>query len=377
MSLAAIFVTEVALARQWMAFGVEPDAIVGHSLGEYVAALLAGVFSFEDAMRLVVARARLMGRASGTNAAMLAVPMTEQQLTPLLDADISLAAVNASDECVVSGTGDAIDALVALLASRDISSTRIPLNAAAHSHLLDPVLAEFEVAVRSVALHAPTRRYVSNLTGTWIDAARATDPRYWVDHLRGTVRFEAGLRCVLDVGPAITLELGPGQTLTSYARRQDPRPVAAVAALRHANDTIDDTSFALVSAGRLWAAGAAVDVDRFIGAGARNRLRLPTYPFERERYWVEAGSPIGHEAAAKGREVANPAMVRIASMSDWTSLRSWRDSPLPASPDVRFRGPWEIVAHDMDDFAHAIARAFTNAGDRARSSMHRATRVDN
>ncbi|TML18436.1 MAG: type I polyketide synthase, partial [Actinobacteria bacterium] len=128
-SLAAVFVTEVALARQWMALGVEPDAIVGHSLGEYVAALLADVFSFEDAMRLVVARARLMGRASGANAAMLAVPMTEHELIPMLDSAISLAAVNAHDECVVSGAGDAIDALVARLAALDISSTRIPLNA--------------------------------------------------------------------------------------------------------------------------------------------------------------------------------------------------------------------------------------------------------
>ncbi|HUP71407.1 MAG TPA: beta-ketoacyl synthase N-terminal-like domain-containing protein [Acidimicrobiales bacterium] len=364
-SLAAVFVTEVSLARQWMAFGVEPDAIVGHSLGEYAAALLAGVFSFEDAMHLVVTRARLMGRASGTNAAMLAVPMTEHELTPLLDASISLAAVNAGDECVVSGTGDAIDALVARLASRDVSSTRIPLNAAAHSHLLDPVLDEFEAAVRSVALHEPTRRYVSNLTGTWILAAQATDPRYWVDHLRGTVRFEAGLRNALDEGPAITFELGPGQTLTSYARRQDPRPVAAVSALRHANDTIDDTSFALVSAGRLWAAGASVEVERFLGAGARNRLRLPTYPFERERYWIEPGQPVSHETTAARIEATAPVVTRIASMTDWTSLPSWSDSPLPSNAEVRFRGPWEIVADDTDDLADAVARAFRNVGDRA------------
>jgi acyl transferase domain-containing protein/thioesterase domain-containing protein/acyl carrier protein len=348
-----------------MAFGVEPDAIVGHSLGEYVAALLAGVFSFEDAMHLVVARARLMGRASGANAAMLAVPMTEHELEPLLDASISLAAVNAGDECVVSGTGDAIDALVARLAARDVSSTRIPLNAAAHSHLLDPVLDEFEAAVRSVALSAPTRRYVSNLTGTWIVAAQATDPRYWVDHLRGTVRFEAGLRGALDEGPAITFELGPGQTLTSYARRQDPRPVAAVSALRHANDTIDDTSFALLSAGRLWAAGASVEIERFLGPGARNRLRLPTYPFERERYWIEPGQPVSHEAAAAAIETSAPVMTRIASMTDWTSLPSWSDSPLPANAEVRFRGPWEIVADANDDLADAIARAFRNVGDRA------------
>jgi malonyl CoA-acyl carrier protein transacylase len=365
-SLAAVFVTEVALARQWMAFGIEPDAVVGHSLGEYVAALLAGVFSFEDAMRLVVTRSRLMGRASGANAAMLAVPMTEQELTPLLDAEISLAAVNARDECVVSGTGDAIDALVARLAERDISSTLIPLNAAAHSHLLDPVLDEFEAAVRAVALHPPTRRYVSNLTGTWIDAAQATDPRYWVDHLRGTVRFEEGLRCALADGPAVTLEVGPGQTLTSYARRQDPRPVAAISALRHGNDTIDDTSFALLAAGRLWAVGCDVAIERFLGDGNRNRLRLPTYPFERERYWIEPGRPQPHALAAAPIQTTAPAMTRLASMNDWTSLPSWIESPVPAGADARFRGPWEIVADANDDLAHAIARTFTSAGDRAR-----------
>ena len=365
-SLAAVFVTEVALARQWMAFGVEPDAVVGHSLGEYVAALLAGVFSFEDAMRLVVSRSRLMGRASGANAAMLAVPMTERELTPLLDAEISLAAVNARDECVVSGTGHAIDALVARLASRDVASTRIPLNAAAHSHLLDPVLDEFEADVRSVTLLPPTRRYVSNLTGTWVSAAQATDPRYWVDHLRGTVRFEEGLRCALDDGPAVTLELGPGQTLTSYARRQDPQPVAAIASLRHANDTIDDTSFALMAAGRLWATGGAIAIEQFLGSGSRNRLRLPTYPFERERYWIEPGRPKTHEAIAAPMQTSTPAMTRLASMGDWTSLPSWRDSPVPSDPKVRFRGSWEIIADGTDDFAHAIARAFDDAGDQAR-----------
>ncbi|MEO5842681.1 MAG: SDR family NAD(P)-dependent oxidoreductase [Acidimicrobiales bacterium] len=365
-SLAAVFVTEISLARQWMAFGIEPDAVVGHSLGEYVAALLAGVFSFEDAMQLVVTRSRLMSRASGSNASMLAVPMTERELAPLLDAEISLAAVNAHDECVVSGTGDAIDALVARLAERDISTTLIPLNAAAHSHLLDPVLDEFEAAVRAVTLHPPTRRYVSNLTGTWIDAAQATDPRYWVGHLRGTVRFEEGLRCALADSPAVTLELGPGQTLTSYARRQDPRPAAAISALRHGNDTIDDTSFALLAAGRLWAAGCDVAVERFLGAGSRNRLRLPTYPFERERYWIEPGRPQTHEVAAAPLETTTPAITRLVSMSDWTSLPSWIDSPVPAGVDVRFRGPWEIIADANDEFAHAIARACTNAGDRAR-----------
>ena len=361
-SLAAVFVTEVALARQWMTFGVEPDAIVGHSLGEYVAALLADVFSFDEAVQLVVARARLMGRASGANAAMLAVPITEDELTPLLGAAISLATVNAHDECVVSGAGDAIDELAAQLAARDVSTTRIPLNAAAHSHLLDPVLDEFETAVRAVALHPPARRYVSNLTGTWITNAQATDPRYWVDHLRGTVRFEAGLRVALDEGPAITIELGPGQTLTSYARRQDPRPVAAIAALRHVNDTIDDTTFALASAGRLWAAGAAVALDRFIGSGVRNRVRLPTYPFERERYWIDAGHPARHDAVTTE---AGAIVGRLESLSDWTSVPAWTDRPLVTNGSRPVRGPWEIVADPDDELAHAVKAAFATVGELA------------
>ncbi len=188
-----------------MSLGAFPDCLVGHSLGEYAAALLSGVLSLADAVRLVGVRAELMGRA-GQNAAMMTVALGESELVRQIGPDLSLAAVNASDECVVSGATPALDALAERLEQAGVSVARIPLAAAAHSHLLDPVLDEFAAALRGVALSEPTLPYVSNLTGEWITSAQATDPSYWVAHLRGTVRFAAGLGVALASGDALTVE---------------------------------------------------------------------------------------------------------------------------------------------------------------------------
>ena len=212
-SLPAVFITSTALACQWMAWGVEPDVMIGHSLGEYAAAHLAGVMSYEDALQLVVARSALMERATGTGAAMLVVPLPEAEMLRRLTPDLSLAAVNTDDECVVAGPTSSVDALAADLLADGIEATRIALAAAAHSSMLDGVLDEFEAVVRGVRLAPPERRYISNLTGDWATAEQVTDPTYWVRHLRHTVRFAAGLRTVAADGPTVLVELGPGHAL--------------------------------------------------------------------------------------------------------------------------------------------------------------------
>ena len=375
-SLCAIFITSVALARQWIEFGVEPDAIVGHSLGEYVAAVLADVFTFEDALRLVVARARLMGETSGGGAAMLVVPLPEADVATLAGEGLSLAAVNAVDECVVSGDSASIDAFSDLLAARDVTCSRIPLNAAAHSHLLDPVLGRFERDVRGITLRSPKRRYVSNLTGTWITDAEATDPTYWVRHLRGTVRFESGLRTVFSEGPALTIELGPGHALSSYARRHEVKPVKALAGLRHPNDHVDDTAFSMLALASAAACGIDVPADALLGAGERNRLRLPTYSFDRERYWIEPGAPVDRTVApgAATSAVATgaaagplvPTVEKLASIQDWISVVDWtEDHGLPATTDYNLAGSWSIIADADDPLATAIKESFAGSGIKA------------
>ncbi len=323
-SLPAVFVTSVALARQWMAFGVTPDAMIGHSLGEYVAAHLAGVMSYEDAAMLVVARSALMERASGDDAAMLVVPLGVDEVTADLPPELSLATVNADDECVVAGRLPAVDAYAATLNARGVEAARIPLAAAAHSSLLDPVLDEFDKAVRAVTLQPPRIPYVSNLTGDWVTAEQVTDPQYWVDHLRGTVRFTDGLRTVLGPEGGVVVELGPGGSLSSYARRTG-LATGTIPVLRHPDDEITDTNHAISAIARLWTFGVDVDLAPFIGPD-RRRLRLPTYPFQHEQCWIEPGS--GRTVAPVG---APTRPNRISDVDDMTWRPAWRAAALEPS----------------------------------------------
>jgi thioesterase domain-containing protein/malonyl CoA-acyl carrier protein transacylase/aryl carrier-like protein len=380
-SLPAVFITEVALARQWMAWGVQPKMLVGHSLGEYTAAHLADVLSFDDAVKLVVTRAALMERVGGENAAMMAVPMPEAELRALLPASLSLATVNAADECVVSGHASDVDAFTIVLAGQGITGSRIPLAAAAHSSLLDPVLAEFAAVVRTVKLSAPTLRYVSNLTGSWITAEQATDPQYWVDHLRGTVRFSDGLAAALATGPLVLVELGPGQSLSSYARRQETKPIAVIPGLRHPADAIDDTVHVLAAFAKLWAFGVPVDLTTTIGpGGARRRLRMPTYPFDRERYWIEPGmfgmGAAGTGAVGGATSVAASASEstgtrRIERLEDWCWEPIWRDAPAPVLPSGPV-GPWLILADAGDADAAAMAVELRRRGEIVRVGTNHA-----
>ena len=351
-SLPAVFVTSVALARQWMAWGVQPDVMIGHSLGEYVAAHLAGVLTFDDALSLVVIRSGLMERVSGVGAAMLVVPLPESDVVGRLPAGLSLATVNADDECVVAGDAAQIAAFAAGLSADGVEVTHIPLAAAAHSSMLDSVLDEFETAVRQVRLAAPQRRYVSNLTGDWISPEQATDPRYWVDHLRHTVRFADGLRTAMSDRPTVVVELGPGQSLASYARRTG-LPVAAISTLRHPDDEVADTVHTLGAVGQLWLHGVDVDLGRFAGSG-RRRLRLPTYPFQRERCWIEpgTGSVLG---GALGDEPADGMIERYDDLDEMGWVPEWSPTPLPSVPSRIDR--WVVVGGaDAGELAGELRR---------------------
>ncbi|MEP6299764.1 MAG: SDR family NAD(P)-dependent oxidoreductase [Ilumatobacter sp.] len=355
-SLPSVFITSVALARQWMAWGAQPDALVGHSLGEYVAAHLAGVLSLDDAIALVVSRSRLMANASaGRPVGMLAVSLAEAALAERLSDDISMAVVNTAEDCVVAGPLDAVERLAAELEADDIQASLLKLSAAAHSSILDPVLEEFGQFVRTVTLNDPTMRYPSNLTGTWITADRATDPQYWVDHLRGTVRFADCLATVLDGAPMVLSELGPGQALSAYARMQPTAPVASLPALRHPNDASPDTVHTLQAFAGLWANGVAVDIRQFAGDRTR-RLVLPTYPFQGDRHWIEpgegsTGAPIFSTAISTA---AAPPIQRLDDMRDWFWEPTWRDAPLD---DRRSRPPttWTVVGDTDDELVSEIA----------------------
>jgi len=284
----ALFAVEYALAQLLMSWGVRPQAMIGHSIGEYVAACLAGVFSLEDALTLVAARGRLIQALPP--GAMLSVPLAEAQLRELLGPELAIAAVNAPALCVAAGPTEAIERLAQTLAARNLDCRRLHTSHAFHSAMMDGALAAFAEHVRTISLHPPTIPYLSNVTGDWMTAADATDPGYWARHLRETVRFADGLQALLNEPDRVLLEIGPGRTLGTLARQQKAAGWAVLASLRHPHDQQSDVGFLLNSLGQLWLAGAHVDWPSLHGA-RRRRLALPTYPFERRRYWIApAGS---------------------------------------------------------------------------------------
>ncbi|MFS8069114.1 MAG: acyltransferase domain-containing protein, partial [Byssovorax sp.] len=276
----ALFVTELALARLWMSFGVRPDALLGHSLGEFVAACLAGVFSLSDALSLVAARGRLM--ASTEAGAMLSIELAEPDVRPLLGDSLSLAALNSPSSTVVSGPSDAVARLEARLTERRIGVRRLRTSHAFHSASMDPILAAFTAEVRKVRLRAPSLPCLSSVTGAFITAAEATDPAYWARQLRSTVRFSPGLLAIAD-GHTL-LEVGPGRALTALAQQHG---IEAIASLGPANGRASNVETVLGALGRLWVSGARIDWPSVRAGETRRRVHLPTYPFERRRHWID------------------------------------------------------------------------------------------
>jgi thioesterase domain-containing protein/malonyl CoA-acyl carrier protein transacylase len=307
----ALFVIEYALAQLWMSWGVRPWAMIGHSIGEYVAACLAGVFSLEDALVLVAARGRLMQQQPA--GAMLAVPLAEQELRPLLGAQIDLAAANAPSMCVVSGPHAAINALRAQLAERGVEGRMLHTSHAFHSAAMEPILEPFIALFQSIELRAPQIPFVSNVTGAWITAAEATNPQYWARHLRQTVQFSAGVHTLLEAQNQIFLEIGPGRALCGLVRQQLGQASGgiALASLRHPDDQQPDVAYLLRTLGQLWLAGVAIDWAQLHWGKRRQRVRLPTYPFERQRHWVEQHQP-AHRPAIHQRDTEAPAYATAA-----------------------------------------------------------------
>jgi amino acid adenylation domain-containing protein len=306
----ALFVVEYALARLWMAWGIRPAAMLGHSLGEYVAACLAGVFSLPDALHLIAARGRLMQQLPP--GAMLAVSLPAPELQRLLvehAPDLSLAVVNAPALGTVSGPFPAIDAFATRLAERGVEHRRLHTSHAFHSAMMEPALRPFAELAGGLELQAPRLRYLSNLTGTWARATEATDPGSWARHLREPVHFSEGLAALLAEPGLVLLEAGPGHSLATLVRQHDgAQPV--IGSLRPSREEGEDPAFLLRSLGRLWLAGVEPDWSGFYALEQRRRVPLPTYPFERQRFWVEMTRP-GLTRVADG-----PAPDRAQSLED-------------------------------------------------------------
>jgi amino acid adenylation domain-containing protein len=281
-----IFVTEFAMARLWQSWGIEPRTMAGHSIGEYVAAVLAGVMNREDALRLVSIRGRMMQEMP--RGGMVGIRLSESELQQYLSADISLAALNAPKLSVLAGPMAAIEQLEHRLTADGALFRRLRTSHAFHSSMMDPMLSAFEAEVAKVSLHRPSRPYVSSFTGTWIQPEQATSPRFWSEQVRNPVRFADALKTLMSTSQ-ILLEVGPGSTLSTLARQQPNSSESVILSSLSQRDEESPVEAGTLqeALGQLWMAGAEPNWEHFYAQEQRRRVSLPTYPFERKLYWVE------------------------------------------------------------------------------------------
>jgi len=312
----SIFVIGYALARLWMAWGIKPSVLIGHSVGEYVAAVLAGVFTLEEAIGLLAARARLMqDLPSGS---MLAVRQSVGELEGLLPEDVAIAALNSPSLTTLSGPSPLLRALREDLEGRKIACRFLPTSHAFHSAMMDPIVEPFTKLAGRVRQQKPELPWISSFTGTWMDSQAAPEASYWAGQLRHTVHFGKAVETAIRYGETAFLEVGPGQALTQLVRQQGSKPdgLTLLASLGADDANPADLDTMLNSLGRLWLLAFEPNWDGFYSTEKRRRVPLPTYPFERKRYWIEPvsqGNPLAssqglHSAVGRdGGEAVPPA----------------------------------------------------------------------
>jgi acyl transferase domain-containing protein/acyl carrier protein len=318
-----LFAIEYALAKLWMEYGIRPKSMVGHSIGEYVAACLSGVFSIEDALVLVTVRGRMMQQLPA--AAMLGVPLPPKEIQAFLGKELSIAAINGPSLCVVSGPAHAVGKLQRRLTERGVECRYLHTSHAFHSKMMEPIIGKFTEWVKKINLKPPQIPYLSNVTGTWITASEATDPNYWSKHLCQTIYFDKNLQQLLKEPKQILLEVGPGRTLSTLAMRHpDKTPEQVVfSSLPHPRDKQSDIMFLLTTLSKLWLAGKRIDWPKFYANEQRRRLPLPTYPFEHQRYWVELNK------RTNSIQMNQISLSKNTNIADWFYLPLWKQSISP------------------------------------------------
>ncbi|MEX3315954.1 SDR family NAD(P)-dependent oxidoreductase [Sulfitobacter sp. PS-8MA] len=344
--LPLIMIVEYALAQLWLSWGVKPAAMVGHSMGENVAACLAGVMRFEDCIDLVLLRGRLFDEVPAGGMVSISAPLA--QITPLLGPDLDIASINGPELVAVSGPDAALAALQDRLSAAEIDHQRIAIDIAAHSRMLDPILARYRGFLEGLDLQPPQMPFVSNRSGALITPEMATDPEYWVDQLRHRVNFADCISHLAQGGKRVFLEVGPGKALSSLAQMNAKvAPGQVLSSLRHPEQEIADDAYFIGVIGRLWACGVEADWGQIWGEARRSRVVLPTYQFQRARYFIEPG-----EAVA---ESSTPILQRENDIAKWGAVPHWQ--PRYAEADKTLDGPlnWLVFADAGGLAADAIA----------------------
>jgi acyl transferase domain-containing protein/acyl carrier protein len=346
-----LFMLEYALAQQWIAWGIRPQALAGHSIGEYVAACLAGVFTLEDALAVVTLRGRLVQEQPVGS--MLSVSLSSTDVLPLLsDYAIDLAAINGPQQCVISGSPVAIEQFEALLTQMQVTYRRLRSVRAFHSRMMKPAMPILEQALSDLVLREPGIPFLSNVTGTWITADEATSPRYWATQLSSPVQFSAGLQQLLLDEDALLLEVGPGNTLSKLAQQHTQNSAQIIlSSLRHWQQQSNDVEHVLITLGKLWATGVSVDWAGFWADEPRKRVPLPPYPFEHKPYWIErsdvVSKPTAHDTNISKRH----------DLAQWFYTPTWTRGDYRHSASEEAPAPCWLILADETGIGERIAQA--------------------
>ncbi|WP_186741644.1 non-ribosomal peptide synthetase/type I polyketide synthase [Spirosoma utsteinense] len=293
----ALFVTEYALARLWMNWGIEPSAFCGHSIGEFVAAHLAGVFTLADALKLIAIRGQLVSELP--RGSMLSVRLEANKIGALMPEPLSIAAINSHKLCVVAGHDEDIAAFATVLDEQEIPNRVLLTSHAFHSAMMDPIVSDFEQVVRKVRLNRPQKPIVSSVSGIWLTDEQAIDPTYWAKHLRLTVHFADALDFIFTLNKPLLLEVGPGNAATTFAHQQaGSRQAIILTSLDKKGEQTDHESI-LNALGQTWLNGLEPNWKAFYADQRRAKVSLPTYAFDRSRYWVDP-APVAKLEAPSG-----------------------------------------------------------------------------
>ncbi|MAN46398.1 MAG: hypothetical protein CMF04_09400 [Hyphomonas sp.] len=362
----ALFATEYAMAKLWQSWGVEPAAMMGHSIGEYVAAHLAGVMTLEEALLLVAERGRLMHAMPAGS--MATVQLSGDRVRARLPDGVEIAAINAPELTAISGPASTVEAFLTRLESEGVGVRRLHTSHAFHSSMMEPALEPFRAAAAQVNLKEPQVPYISNVTGTWITPEQAVSPDYYAQHLRQAVLFEQGLQELARNPGLFLLEVGPGIALSSLAGISlDSAQYRIASSMRHPRDSQHDMIPALNAVGSIWAAGVPIDWAALHGeTSSVHRVPLPTYPFERTRHWVDP-KPGGGFMQAPVAQVTDP-LVEVfspeAGLGQFLQAPTWTQVPANTMQAPVFSGKWVVLA-DNSAFGEALTSGLEKGGAEA------------
>ena len=357
----ALFIVSYAMAKQLISLGIEPDMLIGHSVGEYVAATVSGVFSLKDALKAVARRGRLVQALPG--GAMLAVLLTEEKLSPMLPSGLEIAVVNSPGLCVASGPETLIDAFAAELNKTKTFNKKIPTSHAFHSAMMDPALPPFAEFFKGIPLSAPQIPIASTVTGQWLTAEEATNPDFWVKHVRKTVRFGDAAKLCLDTSPAIFIESGPGQSLESAVKRQLARdtPHGVVSSVPSLDTKADPLLYFYSCLGQIWASGDYFDW-KLVDQKSNKLVSYPGYPFERKPYIIDFTQKDGAKSKSENKKKTD--------INQWFYVPGWKRTAPPqsiivngmANTDQTSDKPCWLLFDDKEGLCNEIDRQLASAG---------------